>query len=177
MPVETSSRPAAQLSLEEYLHTSYRPDCDFVDGEVEERNVGEREHSILQIALGAWFFNRRSEWRIVVMSEQRTRVSQNRVRLPDVCIVSSDAPFEKVTLTPPLIAIEILSSEDRLPRVIQRLDDFLQMGVANIWLIDPLERVGFIYSRDGLRKVEGQSLTVPNSPIYLDMSEIFSALD
>ena len=41
------------LTIEEYLQTSYRPDCDFVDGFLDGRNVGEREHSILQIALGA----------------------------------------------------------------------------------------------------------------------------
>jgi hypothetical protein len=29
------------ISVSEYLHTSYRPDCDYVDGVVEERNLGE----------------------------------------------------------------------------------------------------------------------------------------
>ena len=29
------------LSIDEYLHTSYKPDVDFVDGEIEERNLGE----------------------------------------------------------------------------------------------------------------------------------------
>jgi Uma2 family endonuclease len=177
MPIDISASTAAQLSLEEYLHTSYRPDCDFVDGQIEERNVGEREHSILQIALGAWFFNRRSEWRIVVMSEQRTRVSENRVRLPDVCIVSSDAPFERVTLTPPIIAIEILSAEDRMHRGIQRLDDFLQMGVPNLWLLDPVDRIAYTYTVSGLKLTEGPRLTVAGSPIYLDLPEIFAALD
>lgn len=28
-----------QISVEEYLHTVYRPDCDYVDGVVEERNL------------------------------------------------------------------------------------------------------------------------------------------
>jgi hypothetical protein len=36
------------VSVQEYLKTSYEPDCDYVDGEVQERNVGERDHSILQ---------------------------------------------------------------------------------------------------------------------------------
>jgi hypothetical protein len=36
------------ISVEEYLRTSYRPDCDYVDGEVVERNVGEKDHSSLQ---------------------------------------------------------------------------------------------------------------------------------
>ena len=45
---------AAQLlSLEAYLQTSYRPDCDFVDGVLEDRNVGERDHNRLQLLLGA----------------------------------------------------------------------------------------------------------------------------
>src|SRR5271170_1285019 len=110
---------AAVLSLEEYLRTSFHPDCEFVDGELEEKAMGEREHSILQIALGAWFFNRRAEWNIVVLSEQRTRVSTTRVRLPDICLISSDAPRERVTMTPPILAIELLSPEDRLPRLIK----------------------------------------------------------
>jgi hypothetical protein len=41
-------KAATLISVEEYLRTSYRPDCDYVDGEVLERNVGERDHSKLQ---------------------------------------------------------------------------------------------------------------------------------
>ena len=39
------------ISVEEYLRTSYRPDCDYVDGEVLERNVGEKSHAKLQKAI------------------------------------------------------------------------------------------------------------------------------
>jgi hypothetical protein len=35
------------ISIEEYLRTSYHPDCDYVDGEIQERNLGEREHARL----------------------------------------------------------------------------------------------------------------------------------
>ena len=172
------TQPApALLTMEEYLSTSYEPDCDFVDGVLEERNVGERDHSILQIALGAWFFNRRREWKIVVMSEQRTRVSEGRVRLPDVCLVVEDAPRERVTVTPPLLAVEILSPEDRMSRVITRLDDFLKMGVANVWVLDPEERAAFVYTRGDLRRVDETRLGVRDSPIFLDLPSIFSALD
>jgi hypothetical protein len=31
---------ATQISVTEYLQTSYRPDREYVDGEVRERNVG-----------------------------------------------------------------------------------------------------------------------------------------
>ena len=36
------------LSIDEYLRTSYHPDADYVDGEIEERNLGEYEHAKLQ---------------------------------------------------------------------------------------------------------------------------------
>ena len=36
------------ISEEEYLHTSYEPDCEFEDGVVIERNVGTFKHSELQ---------------------------------------------------------------------------------------------------------------------------------
>jgi len=52
---------AAGVSLDEYLRTSYDPDCEYVDGEVVERNLGERDHSKLQGALTSWFFVRRKE--------------------------------------------------------------------------------------------------------------------
>ena len=44
-----------QISVEEYLHTVYRPDCDYVDGVVEERNLGERDHSWIQGRLVGFF--------------------------------------------------------------------------------------------------------------------------
>jgi Uma2 family endonuclease len=176
MAVFAQPEPAL-LTIEEYLRTAYEPDCDFVDGHLEERNVGERDHSVLQAALAAWFFNHRKEWKIVVMAEQRTRVSDSRVRLPDVCLVLEDAPRERVTVTPPLLAIEILSPEDRIGRVIKRLDDFLKMGVANVWVIDPDERSAFVYTSGDLRRVAGDTLHVPNSAVFLDLPSIFVALD
>ena len=168
--------PALQ-SLEEYLLTSYNPDCDFVDGHIEERNMGELEHSTVQIAVGAWFFNHRADWRIRVASEYRTRVSEFRVRIPDVSVFFHSDPAEKVRTTPPLIAIEILSPDDRMNRVIKRLEDFLAMGVQNVWLLDPMERVAYTLTVEGLRLVDGARISVPDSPIYIDLPEVFSALD
>ncbi len=167
------------LTLDEYILTSYRPDCDFVDGYLEERILGTPKHAYLQMKLGAWFGAREKEWNIVVMGDVRTRVGINRVRLPDVAIlVKESADFDAPLLqTPPLIAIEILSPEDRLNRVTIRLGDFLTMGVPFIWLIDPVKRAAYTYTAAGLQPANTQRLTLPNSPIYLDLPELFAALD
>ena len=77
----------AGVSVEEYLSTSYRPDCDYVDGEVRERNVGEYPHSNLQSRLIIWFGNRERDWKIRMLPEQRIRVSAHRFRIPDACVL------------------------------------------------------------------------------------------
>jgi Uma2 family endonuclease len=167
----------AFLSLEEYLHTSYRPDCDYVDGEVQKRGGGEFEHSLIQGAFAAWFFVREHEWNIYSLIAQRVRVAGRRVRIPDVCLVRRDMPREKVLVTAPLLCIEILSPEDRMQRTLERLEDYRQMGVAAIWLVDPIQRLAYTYDADGLHSCTEQKLAIDGTPIFADLADIFSALD
>ena len=44
------------IPVSEYLNTSYRPDCDYKDGEVLERNVGEKPHGLLQASFTLSFW-------------------------------------------------------------------------------------------------------------------------
>ena len=174
----TATAVTPLLSIDEYLHTMYHPDCDFVDGHLEERNVGELEHGLLQIELGYWFRLHRDEWNIRVVSELRTRVSAERVRIPDITVyLANEGAREQVRVTPALLAIEILSPEDRLSRVLIRLNDFLQMGVKHIWLIDPEERIAYTFREQGLLLVQEPRLSLPDSPVYIDLPELFKALD
>ena len=167
----------ARLSLDEYLKAEYRPDCDFVDGELEERNVGERDHNRIQMLLGVWFYSHEREWNFEVIPEQRTRVSESRVRIPDVCLISRDISIEQVTVTPQLLCIEVLSPEDRLTRTTKRMDDFAAMGVPNLWIIDPGQRIGYVYTSPDKLQLVTDRLTIPGTPIYLDLPTLFAALD
>src|ERR1700690_2975335 len=116
------------IPVEEYLATSYSPDCDYVDGQVVERNLGEWDHSSLQAAIVAYFWTRRKQWGINAVPEQRVQVKPARFRIPDVCVVLGN-PSEQILTKPPFICIEILSPEDRMSRVEERIDDYLAMGV------------------------------------------------
>lgn len=111
------------------------------------------------------------------MIEQRIQVSATRVRICDVAVLRMDAPRERVTLTPPLICIEVLSPEDRLNRAKLVLADYLAMGVENIWLINPIRRSASNFDSTGLHEVDPAKLTVPGSPICVDLTEAFAALD
>ena len=166
------------MTMEEYLRTPFRPDCDFVDGRVEERTLGETKHGLLQGEVYFWFRSRRDTWKIRVIPELRTRVSTTRVRIPDVTVAYDDeAMAEQVRTTAPLIAIEVLSPEDRLPRVVARLADLWAMGIRHIWLLDAEERVAFTYTDAGLKPVSETRLEVAGTPIYLDLPQVFGGLD
>jgi Uma2 family endonuclease len=104
---------ATHIPLEVYLRSSYEPDAEYVDGDIEERNVGEYDHSAVQKAVLIWFYLHEKEWHIRGIQEQRTRVAPSRVRLPDVSVFSRDLPIEQVFTRPQLIAVEVLSPEDR----------------------------------------------------------------
>ena len=63
-----------QISVEEYLKTVYRPDCDYVDGVVEQRNLGKRDHSWIQGRLTTFFLSRFGETGIGALPECRFQV-------------------------------------------------------------------------------------------------------
>lgn len=167
----------ALVSIEEYLSTSYRPDRDLVDGQLVERNVGEYDHSNLQGALITWFTNRRREWNIRVLPEQRVRVSSTRFRIPDVCIISRDQEIQPVFTKPPLVCIEVLSMNDTLRSMQNRIDDYLAFGVPNVWIVDPVARRAYVCSRQGLREPEGGILRASGTPIEISLPELFRELE
>jgi hypothetical protein len=81
-----SAATPLHLRVENYLHSSYSPDCDYVDGELQERNWGEFDHAEVQAVLAAWFCNHAKEWNIRAVTELRIRVALTRFRIADVCL-------------------------------------------------------------------------------------------
>jgi Uma2 family endonuclease len=129
---------ATAVPLQEYLSEVYEPDCDYVDGELQERNGGTFDHSRLQAAL-ILYFGARKEWGICVVPEQRVQISPTRFRIPDVCVVLG-RPTGQIFSAPPFICIEVLSPEDRIARVNERVDDYLKFGVPYVFILDPATR-------------------------------------
>lgn len=162
------------ISVEEYLRTSYRPDCDYVDGEVQERNLGERDHSSLQMNVLMFLGSRRGQLGIEVFPEQRVQVKPTRFRIPDVCVTLGQ-PGEQIFTKPPFLCIEILSPEDRMSRVEDRVDDYLAMGVPFVWVLDPAtKRAWNITPVEGWREEKSGTLKTHDPAIEAPLTEIFS---
>ena len=159
------------ISVEQYLSTSYRPDREYVDGAVLERNVGEKDHSRLQTDLSTYLNVRAKQWKLFVFVEQRVQVKPTRFRVPDICVVAGAEPDEQVFTAPPLVCIEILSKDDRWSEVQERIDDYLSFGMSHVWVLDPRSRKAYDVSLDGMREVK--ELRTEKPEIVVPLAEIF----
>jgi Uma2 family endonuclease len=166
-------KTGALIPVEEYLRTTYWPDCDYVDGEVLERNLGERDHSRIQRELIFFFRSRQQAWKVFVFPEQRVQVGSKRFRVPDICVYLGEEPKDQIFRTPPFICVEILSLEDRWERIQQKIDDYLKFGVPYVWVLNPRELRAWSYTsggsteiRDGFLRTENPSFAVPVAEIF-----------
>jgi Uma2 family endonuclease len=158
------------VSVHEYLSTSYRPDCDYVDGVVLERNLGETDHSLLQMEIGHYYRSRRQQWGLWALVEQRVQVFATRFRIPDVCLVLGK-PTDPIIRTPPFICIEVLSKDDHLSEMRQRVEDYLNFGVRYVWILDPATRRAYRCTPGGTQEVT--ELRTENPETLVPVGDLF----
>jgi Uma2 family endonuclease len=167
---------SALIPISEYLRGNYEPDAEYVDGRIEERAVGEREHSDLQRQLtlllnqpefGAFF---------VCNPEQRVQVSADRFRVPDLCVIDVDAPYDAIIVTPPMICIEILSRDDTMPRTLVKVRDYLKMGVPEVWVIDHVSRTVQVCVGDRMTERREGLLAILKTGFAIAVEDIFKVL-
>ncbi len=159
------------------MRTSYRPDCDYVEGRVEERNLGEFEHSRVQFMLTRIFGNQELEWEIVTAPECRLQVGPKRYRVPDVMVLRRGQKVKRIVREAPLICIEVLSPEDTWAKIRERLDEYLAMGVEHVWCFEPEAREVRVYTASGFDKVTAAELALEGTAIRVAIAEVFSVLD
>lgn len=161
------------LSVEEYLASSYEPDCESVDGHIEERKVGEWKHATIQLKIGSYLLTHYGREGVVVGTSWSIRVSPTRIRIPDVCVVLGDSIEERPTKSP-FLCVEVLSSEDRMTGIEERIQDFLAMGVSWVWVLDPDTKQAYTATAaDGLCEVKTGVLRTENPVFEVPLAEIF----
>jgi Uma2 family endonuclease len=167
----------ATMTVDQYLSSMFHPDCDFVDGRIEERNVGEYEYSRVQGMLIRIFGNSERKWSVVTAPECRLQVAAERFRIPDVMVLRRGTRFTRIIREAPLLCIEVLSPEDTWVRIRERLNDYLAMGVAHIWCFEPEAREVRRYTAEGFVRVTEPELTIEGTEVRINLAEVFSILD
>ena len=161
---------AELISVESYLSTMYHPDMDFVDGQLEDRNLGELSHSDLQ---GRMYMKLKLLGYFAFI-EARLQISAARYRVPDICVLA-EAPLErKILVQPPSLCIEILSPEDRLTRVRQVVEDYHSIGVPVVWILDPEDQRAYVSDPNQPFREVLNEVSAFHGELILPLSEIFS---
>ena len=164
-----------RVPVEVYLRSSYEPDAEYVDGQIEKRPMGEFDHAAWQLAILNWFLQHEKDWDIRVLPELRVQVAATRYRVPDVTVLDRSRPKEQIITHPPLAVFEVLSPEDRLQRLKRKLEDYRAMGIPEIWVIDPQDSTFYRYEDLQLRRTG--SFSHAEKGFAFDMNELKNLLD
>jgi Uma2 family endonuclease len=171
-----TTEQATRVPVEVYLKSSFEPDAEYVDGVIEERPMGQYDHSTWQHALEVWFERHTIEWGIRVRPELRLKMPSGNYRVPDVAILDRNRPIEQVITHPPFAVIEILSPDDTHTRIMTKLRDYERMGIQTILVLDPDgEHCRFTGGR--LEPLPAEPFDMPGSACRFDLAEIVKLLD
>lgn len=165
-----AAQPTPLVPVEEYLSTSYQPECEYLDGVLVQKSMGQFDHARLQTIVSAMFFNHEHEWNVMVLNEQPTKISPSRYRVPDLVIVP-DSYDRSPVVADPLLCIEILSPDDTISGMEKRWLDALAAGAEAVWIFDP---EGAIYLADarGFRQLPAGATELTLGSIRFDIAEM-----
>src|SRR5688572_14978008 len=124
------------VSVDEYFNSGLAAEWEYVDGELVARHSGSYRHATIIIRLG----------HILLQAEDVLRaqgglvlyITESRYRVPDVtCYLRSvRIDHDAITKQPPLAVFEIISKTDPMVEIREKCDDYRQIGVEHIFLID-----------------------------------------
>jgi Uma2 family endonuclease len=166
--------PVSGVSVEEYLSTSYKPACDYLDGALRQKPMPTRKHSLLQwrllqlINLGFPEF--------LALPELTVRMREGRYLVPDVVAQRRELVQDPYPTTAVHLCIEILSPDDRMSEMCGKCEECHAWGVNMAWIVDPeTERAWEYRSGERPREVSrDESLTAEG--ISIPLSDVFSVL-
>lgn len=81
-----------------------------------------------------------------------TERNPDSVRGPDIAYWNDTEAVSAIdpryTDMPPVVAVEVLSPDDRVNRVNQKIAEYLDSGVREVWIVDPMSRDIAIHRAD-----------------------------
>jgi Uma2 family endonuclease len=162
------------MDVSEYLRTSFEgPDCEYLDGEIVERNVGEIPHSVVQGTIYRLLWQLRSRLGLLALTEIRVQISPTRYRVADIAVWRDDNIGTGIPTIAPFLVVEILSPEDRMVRMLPKIQDYLSIGVEWIWIVDPQEQSALLYSLQNPAGAVCDVLRTENPSIEIPLSAAF----
>jgi Uma2 family endonuclease len=137
-----------QIPVEQYLSTDYEREPEYIHGEIVERPMPNLIHSIIQ-----QFLSVRLDSVGQCCPELRLRLAEDLYLEPDLSVFVTSTPTELAPSTPPDIVVEIISPDERYPRLLEKLEEYRRWGVPHIWVVEPQMQRLQVYMADNLTSV------------------------
>jgi Uma2 family endonuclease len=159
---------AAPVSLEEYLHRSEKPYCEYVDGVLHPKSMPTKAHAFIQYMLLVLLRRQGIE----ALSEVTVRLTPTKFLIPDVIAarkIQSPYPTEPV-----LLCAEILSPEDRVGATLHKCEHYHEWGVPFCWVIDPQKLKAWQYHAGGEPERVERGGVLRAGELIVSLEELFS---
>jgi Uma2 family endonuclease len=164
------------LTLEEFLQLpETKPASEFIDGQIIQKPMPQGKHSTIQLDLGSDINRSLKPDRIArAFSELRCSFG-NRSIVPDLAVFTWErmprdeaGEIANQFFLAPDWTIEILSPDQSQTKVVRNILHCITHGAQMGWLIDPEEKLIFVYfadSRVAVFEIDQALATVSNLPV------------
>jgi Uma2 family endonuclease len=149
------------ITAEEFLHWPDVGRCELVNGKIVHLTASRPLHALVEVRLGG---------RLLIYGEASgrgqplggevglwVRRGPDTVRGADLAFISHERWARRNPKSfldvPPELVVEILSPDDRRGEAMEKLEEYLAMGVDLVWIVDPEFRCVLAY-RGSLFEVE-----------------------
>ena len=136
------------------------------------RNVGEYSHSFLQLVIGMAL----KVQGLRSYTELRLQVRSDSFRIPDILALGRGQKRGlRYETQAPYIVVEILSPDDRVADLNDKLLDYFDMAIPNIWVVDPHTKTLTAHAAAESRIYRDRVATT-DGLVALDLADIFRQL-
>lgn len=161
---------ATHVPVEEYLQTSYEPNCEYIDGVLRPKAMGTTKHGALQMELG--YLLKQLGYKVV--AELTVRISATKYLIPDVAADKYIAdPYPD---RPVLLCVEILSPGDRPGSMLAKCEEYHAWGVPYCWVLDPVKELAWEYHNGGFPDQRPSNESLRAGEIQIPVSNLFRSL-
>ena len=85
-------------------------------------------------------------------------------------------PGEQILTQPPLLVIEVLSPEDSLSAMQERIYDYLAFGIDNVWIFDPRRKKAYWADSAGVHEAKSGILVAQSSPVSIELQALWARI-
>ena len=159
---------ATTVSVEDYLHRTEKPYCEYVDGVLRPKAMPTKLHALIQKTLMTLLDRQGVE----ALSEVQVRLSPTRYLIPDVIAAPEiQSPYP---IDPVLLCVEILSPEDRIGTMLAKCEQYHAWGVPFCWVIDPEKQTGWHYHAGSEPERVDRGGTLIAGQLSVQLEELFA---